>query len=112
MPGTYAFPAIQRGDTKTLVVLLRRKGLLTRQKEPLPLDRARIEWRLSPPGGEPIVFTDAAGLLVDRAAAQIGLPFPAALSTALPARVPYRLRVIDGDGVVTTHLTGTLSFEG
>jgi hypothetical protein len=112
MPGTYAFPAIQRGDTKTLVVLLRRKGLLTQQKEPLPLEGATIDWRLSPPGKDPIVFTDTDGLIVDRPTSQVGLPLSVALSNSLPASVPYRLRVTDSDGVVTTYLTGTLTFQG
>ena len=111
MPATYAFPAIRRGDTKTLVVLLRRKGIRTLQKEPLPLEDASILWRLEPPGKDAIEKTDAEGLVIDLPNSRIGLPLSAADTQAMPASVPYRLRVTDRDGWVETHLVCTLTFE-
>ncbi|AYO83650.1 hypothetical protein [Methylobacterium brachiatum] len=108
MPATYQFPAIRRGDTKTLGLFLLRRDIRSQQLTRMVIDGATIEWGLKPSGGVQAIYTDTQGLVIDRPNAGIKLPLSADQTAAMPAGpVSFFVRVTDSDGVVTTHLTGS-----
>lgn len=105
MPASYAFPAVRRGDTKTLAVYLLRKGIRSLARSPLLQPGDAVTWTLRSPGG---TSEDRAADL-DIGAGKASLPLTAEQTAAMtPGTYSGWLRVKETDGVVTTHLTFSL----
>lgn len=101
-----------KGDTTALTVFLRRRDIATGEKSSAIGPGDVVTWTLSPPGAAEIVRTGASGLVVDPATGEVRNSLSAGETAALPlGPVPFRIRVTDADGAVTTFLRGAVPIE-
>jgi hypothetical protein len=101
-----------QGDTTALTVFLRRRDIATGEKSSAIGPGDVVTWTLSPAGAAEIVRTGASGLVVDPATGEVRNPLSASDTAVLPlGPVPFRIRVTNTDGVVTTFLRGVVPIE-